>query len=293
MKKISVIGTGKMGSAFAKTLVKANLDVHVWDQFEGATKSSVESGAKLAANLNDALEVSEIIISLVSSASIGIELFEKVDPSLFKGKYIINFSTALPEDGEKFQTLIESNKGYFINAAISSYPDLIGSSLTVIQYAGPKEYFSAVENSIKPLAPEATLYVGTNLKKPAIVDAAMTGSFYAVALAGFVEACAYLNSQGIDPLESEDFAYKMVDLLKYKIKKTLGEIKNNDFSTIQATVDVYYDATIQWRDALNEAGLKGSLISAVASDLKDAQQQGQGNLGFTSQYLSAKKISKN
>lgn len=289
MKKITVIGTGKMGTAFAKTLVKANLDVHVWDKFEEATKNSVEQGAKLASSFHNALEVSDIIISLVSSASIGIELFEKVDPSLFKGKYIINYSTALPEDGKNFQTLVEENNGYFINAAISSYPDLIGTSLTVIQYAGPNEFFNAVEASIRPLAPEATLYVGTDLKKPAIVDAAMTGSFYAVALAGFVEASAYLNSQGIDPLESEEFAYKMVDLLKYKIKKTLGEIKNNDFSTIQATVDVYYDATIQWRDALNHSGLKGSLISTVARDLKDAQQQGYGNLGFTSQYLSAKK----
>ncbi|KAF1019089.1 MAG: hypothetical protein GAK29_04019 [Acinetobacter bereziniae] len=114
--------------------------------------------------------------------------------------------------------------------------------------------------------------------------------FYAVALAGFVETTAYLNSQGIHPAESEEFAYKMIDLLKYKIKKTLNEIQNNDFSTIQATVDVYYDATVQWRDALSQSGLKGSLISAVANDLKDAQRQGYGDLGFTSQYLSAKKV---
>lgn len=289
MKKISVIGTGKMGSAFARTLVQAKLDVHVWDKFEEATKDSIENGAKLASDFHTALQVSDIIISLVSSASIGIKLFNEVDPKLLEGKFVINYSTALPEDGDKFQSLVHKNNGYFINAAISSYPNLIGTDLTVIQYSGQKEYFDKIEESVKALAPEATLYVGTDLKKPAIVDAAMTGSFYAVALAGFVEAAAYLNSQGIDPSESEDFAYKMIDLLKYKVKHTLEEIKNNDFSQAQATVDVYYDAAIQWRDGLNYSGLKATLISAVASDLKDAQDQGCGNLAFTSQYLSAKK----
>lgn len=68
------------------------------------------------------------------------------------------------------------------------------------------------------------------------------------------------------------------------MKKSIKEIEFNDFSTIQATINVYLYFVIQWCDALRASGLVG----AVAEGLIQTQKAGQGDLGFCAQYLLAK-----
>ena len=72
------------------------------------------------------------------------------------------------------------------------------------------------------------------------------------------------------------------------MKKSIKEIEFNDFSTIQATINVYLYFVIQWRDALRASGLRASLVGAVAEGLTQTQKAGQSDLGFYAQYLLAK-----
>ncbi|WP_447594169.1 NAD(P)-binding domain-containing protein [Aquipseudomonas campi] len=289
-KTVTVIGTGLMGSAFANTLLKAGTRVTVWDGRAEAAAGVVANGATLAPSFIDAVHASDIVLSIISSASDGAALFERNAASLdLANRYVVNLSTAMPEDGERFRAAIEGNRGLFINAAISSYPDLIGGPYTAIQYSGNPEIWAAIEQTMKPLAPEGTLYTGDVLTVPCIVDAAMTGSFYAVGLAGFLEAAAYAQTQGVQAGQLAAFADKMLDLLRYKVHKSIKEIESGNFETIQATVDVYLDAVIQWRDALQGAGLRASHIAALADDLAVTQKAGHGALGFCAQYLTAKR----
>ncbi|MEM5372091.1 NAD(P)-binding domain-containing protein [Paraburkholderia azotifigens] len=288
---VGVIGTGLMGSALVNTLLKAGTKVTVWDGRKEATAGVVANGAKLASSFVELVNGNDVVISIVSSASIGANLFREHASQLnLDGRYIANLSTAMPEDGEAFREIIEGNGGRFISAAISSYPDLIGGPYTAIQYSGKEEVWRAVEATFKPLAPEGTIYTGANLAVPPIVDAAMTGSFYAVSLAGFLEAAAYAKARGVSPSQLGDFADKMLDLVRYKVHKSIREIEANNFETIQATVDVYLDAVIQWRDALKEVGLRASHIAALADDLTVTRDAGHGSLGFTAQFLTASKV---
>lgn len=288
-KSVTVIGTGLMGSAFANTLLKAGTKVTVWDGRPEAAAGVVTNGAVLATSFIDAVHASDVVLSIISSASGGASLFEQNAKALdLTNRYVVNLSTAMPEDGQRFRAVVEGNGGTFINAAITSYPDLIGGPYTIVQYSGNPDAWAAIEPTMKPVAPEGSLYTGEDLAVPCTVDAAMTGSFYAVGLAGFLEAAAYAHTHGVKAGQLSSFADKCLDLLRYKVQKSIKEIESNDFSTIQATVDVYLDAVIQWRDALQHAGLRASLIGAVADDLAVAQKAGYGHLGFCSQYLTAK-----
>ncbi|KXG14931.1 3-hydroxyisobutyrate dehydrogenase [Pseudomonas aeruginosa] len=288
-KSVTVIGTGLMGSAFANTLLKAGTKVTVWDGRPEAAAGVVANGATLAPSFIDAVHASDVVLSIISSASGGASLFEQNVKSLdLSNRFVVNLSTAMPEDGERFRAVVEGHGGTFINAAITSYPDLIGGPYTIVQYSGNPEAWAAIEPTMKPVAPEGTLYTGEDLAVPCTVDAAMTGSFYAVGLAGFLEAAAYAQTHGVKASQLSSFADKCLDLLRYKVQKSIKEIESNDFSTIQATVDVYLDAVIQWREALQHAGLRASLIGAVADDLSVAQKAGYGHLGFCAQYLTAK-----
>ncbi|MDF3200822.1 NAD(P)-binding domain-containing protein [Pseudomonas sp. 1912-s] len=287
-KTISVIGTGLMGSGLASTLLAAGRKVTVWDGRAQAAQPLEAKGAVLAPSFEDAVHASELIIMIISSAAGGAALIESHSERLdLKGRFVANLSTSMPEDGPRFRAVVERCGGTFINAAISSYPDLIGGPYTAIQYACAPCAWDEIAQTVTPMAPQGTLYTGEDLSVPPIVDAAMTGSFYAVGLAGFLEAAAYAKTQGVSAGQLAEFADKMLDLLRYKVQKSIKEIEANDFSTIQATVDVYLDAVLQWRDALQANGLRASHISALADDLKIAQDAGHGALGFNSQYLVA------
>ncbi|WP_082356609.1 NAD(P)-binding domain-containing protein [Pseudomonas nunensis] len=287
-KTISVIGTGLMGSGLASTLLSAGRKVTVWDGRAQAAQPLVAKGATLAPSFVDAVHASELIIMIISSAAGGASLIESHSEALdLKGRFVANLSTSMPEDGPRFRAAVERRGGTFINAAISSYPDLIGGPYTAIQYACAPTVWDEIAQTVTPMAPQGTIYTGEDLSVPPIVDAAMTGSFYAVGLAGFLEAAAYAKTQGVSAGQLAEFADKMLDLLRYKVQKSIKEIEANDFSTIQATVDVYLDAVLQWRDALKASGLRASHISALADDLKIAQDAGHGALGFNSQYLVA------
>lgn len=288
VKTITVIGTGMMGSGLAGTLLAAGRKVTVWDGRPQATASLVAKGAKQALSFVDAIHASELTIMIISSAAGGASLIENNIASLdLTGRFIANLSTAMPEDGERYRTIVEGHGGTFINAAISSYPDLIGGPYTAIQYACAPAVWQQIAETVQPMAPQGTIYTGENLSVPPIVDAAMTGSFYAVGLAGFLEAAAYAKTQGVSAGQLSAFADKMLDLLRYKVQKSIKEIEANEFGTIQATVNVYLEAVIQWRDALKASGLRASHISALAEDLKVAQDAGHGELGFNAQYLVA------
>lgn len=287
-KTITVIGTGLMGSGLASTLLAAGRKVTVWDGRPEATKPLVAKGATLALSFVDAVHASELTIMIISSAAGGVSLIESNVACLdLTGRFIANLSTSMPEDGVRLRTLVESKGGIFINAAISSYPDLIGGPYTAIQYACAPAVWDEIAETVKPMAPQGTIYTGEDLSVPPIIDAAMTGSFYAVGLAGFLEAAAYARTQGVSAGQLSEFADKMLDLLRYKVQKSIKEIEANEFGTIQATVDVYLDAVVQWRDALQASGLRASHISALADDLKIAQDAGHGDLGFNAQYLVA------
>ncbi len=290
IKKVTVIGTGLMGSAWTNTLLKSGVQVTVWDGRPEATSSVVANGARLAGSYAEAIAASEVILSLVTYASGGLELLKKnLEAVDLHNRYVVNLSTAMPKDAEPFREAVEGAGGRFINAAITSYPDLIGGPYTIVQYSGRAEDWQEIEETLKPVAPDGTLYTGTDLTVPCVVDAAMTGSFYAVGLAGFLEAAAYAETLGVKAGQLSKFADKTLDLLRYKVQRSIKEIETNDFSTIQAYLDTYLTAVVQWRDALQDAGLRATHIAGLAEDMKVAQEAGHGRLGFCAQYLTAKK----
>jgi 3-hydroxyisobutyrate dehydrogenase-like beta-hydroxyacid dehydrogenase len=249
-----------------------------------------QTSGRVAPSFADAVNASEIVLSLVTYAADGVELFQKnIDTIDLRNRYVVNLSTAMPKDAEPFRKVVETAGGKFINAAITSYPDLIGGPYTIVQYSGRSADWQDIEETLKPVAPDGTIYTGEDLTVPCVVDAAMTGSFYAVGLAGFLEAAAYAETLGVKANQLSKFADKTVDLLRYKVQRSIKEIETGDFSTIQAYLDTYLTAVIQWRDALQNAGLRATHIAALAEDMKVAQDAGYGRLGFCAQFLTAKK----
>ena len=66
MSDISIIGTGAMGSAIAKALLKAEFEISVWNRSLEKTKPLEKMGARVVPNIEKAIEESPQTIICVN-----------------------------------------------------------------------------------------------------------------------------------------------------------------------------------------------------------------------------------
>ena len=66
--RVAVLGTGIMGSAMARKLIRAGLDTTVWDRTASATASLTEAGAHAAGAPADAVAHADVVITMLPNA---------------------------------------------------------------------------------------------------------------------------------------------------------------------------------------------------------------------------------
>ena len=68
--QVTVLGTGIMGSAMARNLLKAGLRTTVWDRSPAATAPLSEAGALVAASAAEAVRNASVVITMLPTANV-------------------------------------------------------------------------------------------------------------------------------------------------------------------------------------------------------------------------------
>src|ERR1700758_1620007 len=76
--QVAVLGTGIMGSAMARSLVRAGLAATVWDQSSAATAAPGPAGARVAKSAAEAVAGADVVITMLPTA-------EAVSSVMFNG----------------------------------------------------------------------------------------------------------------------------------------------------------------------------------------------------------------
>jgi 3-hydroxyisobutyrate dehydrogenase len=63
---VAVLGTGRMGAAMARNLLRAGFGVSVWNRTPGRAQELVDSGARLAASPADAAGSAEVVLTMLA-----------------------------------------------------------------------------------------------------------------------------------------------------------------------------------------------------------------------------------
>ena len=63
--RVAVLGTGIMGAAMARNLLRAGLRTTVWDRSASATAPLAEAGAEVAATPADAVRDAGVVITML------------------------------------------------------------------------------------------------------------------------------------------------------------------------------------------------------------------------------------
>lgn len=97
MMKVSVLGLGAMGRAFAARAVGAGHEVTVWNRSPGRAAALVKAGAREATSAALAVEGCDVALVVVSDDAAVREVADAVVPALPDGAVLVNCSTTSPE----------------------------------------------------------------------------------------------------------------------------------------------------------------------------------------------------
>ncbi len=105
MGNIAVIGTGKMGAAFAKRLIDVGYKVTVWNRTHEKAQELEKIGANVVREIDEIKAVEAYILSLTDASAVQSVVAQIIESGV-KNKLVIDTSTLLPEDTRKIGQLL-------------------------------------------------------------------------------------------------------------------------------------------------------------------------------------------
>jgi 3-hydroxyisobutyrate dehydrogenase len=119
--KISIIGTGRMGSAMALRLIDQGHSLTVWNRNPSKAEALVKAGASLAATPAQAALASEATLSVLTDAKAIAAAYEGEHGVLsadINGKLFIDMSTVRPETQIELAKKIHSSNAHFVECPV-------------------------------------------------------------------------------------------------------------------------------------------------------------------------------
>ncbi|MGJ8570292.1 MAG: NAD(P)-dependent oxidoreductase [Hoeflea sp.] len=162
MTTIAIVGTGRMGTAYAKRLIEADYDVTVWNRTPSRTAAAAEAGAKVADDLAAVAAADTILVSLTDAAAV-----EAATAGLIRagitGKLVIDLSTLLPDQTRALAEKVTAAGAEFVDCPVGGTvgPALKGQLLgmaggTESAFARAKPILEQLCRRVEHLGPAGT-----------------------------------------------------------------------------------------------------------------------------------------
>jgi 3-hydroxyisobutyrate dehydrogenase-like beta-hydroxyacid dehydrogenase len=279
MSKVSVLGSGLMGSALTRALLKGGHEVQVFDLDLDKTKPLAAAGATVASNAVELLKFGDFFIPSVTGYE-GLQGLLEQDGVLpaMKGKTILQLSSGPPTTVRAFGEYIAGTGVHHLEGRIKSYPKDIGRQGSKIIFAGQEELFEQAKPVTSSLA-EHLVYLGPRLETVAVIDEAVVtatyGQIWALMLGG--KMC---KDYGVSPLI-------LLDIIKETTQLNLEDVETNGYpdlingefkvNTATSTISAWVDAGDKTLEAIRGAKLDTTIFEAIHSLVKDINGEGRGD----------------
>lgn len=117
MASIAIIGTGRMGTAFAKRLTEMGHDVSVWNRTSAKTAAAAEAGAKVLPELAASAAADVILLSLTGASAVSEVLDVLIDAGI-AGRLVVDTSTLLPSETRTLAERVTGAGGEFVDCPV-------------------------------------------------------------------------------------------------------------------------------------------------------------------------------
>jgi 3-hydroxyisobutyrate dehydrogenase-like beta-hydroxyacid dehydrogenase len=282
MTKVSVLGSGMMGSALTRALLNGGHDVMVFDLDESKMAPLVADGAKAA---SDSLELSaygEVLIPSLPSYK-GLQGFLGTEGvlSALQGKTIVQLSSGSPTTVQEFGKFIAASGVKYLEGRIKNYPKDVGNPGSKIIFSGDEDVYTEVQLVLAALA-EHLVFVSSQLEAVSALDQAVVTASYGQ-IWGMMLAGRLCQAYGVPPLKLLELVRETSPLNLDDLEKTgypdltAGKFRN-DLDT--ATITTWRDSADMTLDTIRAAGLDDSVFQGIQTLMRNAEKKGFGDRGI-------------
>jgi len=279
--RISFIGMGLMGNPMAGRLLANGYDLYVYNRTPEKAQSLRELGAKIALSGSEAINLSNLIILMLTDGKAVNEILFSNEEQDFTGKTVIQMSTILPEESFQISEKIKLKKGSYLEAPVlGSIPQAQEGKLLILA-AGDEEL---VHRNSEILSSLGYLHYFGEIKKASAVKLALNQLIAALSVA-FSTSLGIIQKEGI---ETEKF---MEVLRKSPLYAPTYDLKlknylSRDFTKANFPVKhLLKDVQLVRREA-EKVGVSTVSVEAIEKVLEETIKSGRADEDYSALFTT-------
>ncbi|OCB50123.1 6-phosphogluconate dehydrogenase [Mycobacterium vulneris] len=272
MTTVSVLGLGPMGQALAGALVAANLRTTVWNRTPAKAQALRARGAVPADTPAEAVVASDLILVNVVDQAAADAVLEAAGDAV-AGRVVVGLSSDVPDSAQRTEELVTARGGRYLDGAIMTPTDTIGTPGASILFAGPRDLFETHRPVFDALA--TVSWVGEDIGRAAAFDMALLDVFW-TSVSGFVHALAMAGAHGIAPTELLPHANNIAAILPPIFGEIADRVETDRHTDPSASVSSVAASVRHLIAASRAAGLDAGALEAFRGYVDAAVDAGHG-----------------
>jgi 3-hydroxyisobutyrate dehydrogenase len=271
--KVAVLGTGIMGAGMAQNLIKAGLDVTVWNRNPERARPLVDAGARAANDAAEAVAGADVVVTMLFDADATAEVMEWALPAVAPEAVWVQTGTVGLDGTARLAALAQRHGVAFLDAPVLGTRQPAEQGTLTVLVGGPEALREKVAPVLDAIA-SRTIWVGEHPGDGHKLKL-VANSYVAVLTAATAQAMALAEGLGLDPaLFLDTLAGGSLDsaYLQLKARSILAGEYPTSFSVGGAAKDSGLIAA-----AMRDAGVDSGVMQAVRDAFRRADDAGHGD----------------
>lgn len=192
---ISFIGLGHMGTPMAQNLLKAGIDLAVYNRSDEKMQPLIDAGAKPYRSENEIVQATDIIFVMLSDDNAVSSVFDKLWSVDLKDKLFINMSTISPNLSIELANKCNEVGASYLEAPVSGSVKPATEGTLIILAAGNEQDYERAIPFFEKLG-KLSLFLG---EVGVAANAKLAINYYmSVVVEGLAETVLFAGKSGID-----------------------------------------------------------------------------------------------
>lgn len=281
MLRVTVLGTGAMGAGMARSLLREDFEVTVWNRTSARAEPLADDGAVVALDPVAAVVDADVVFAMLFDTAATVAVMEAVLPHMAPGAIFVQCATVGIDGAAQTASVADEHGVAFLDCPVLGTKVPAEQGALVLLVSGDPGLRDRVQPAFDAVG-STTLWVGTERGLGSRLKLACN-AWIASLTAAAGQSLALARGLGVDPrlvLEALDGSAANSPYLQMKGKAILDESLAPQFS-----VDgVRKDAGLI-RAALVDSGLSTELIDGVRAAFDAASGAGHGGDDMAAVYF--------
>ncbi len=270
--RVGFLGLGHMGEPMAIRLVRAGVDLTVWNRSPERSELLRTEGAAIAESAYDVFAATDVVILMLTNGPATDSVLGRTPEGFavpVAGRVVVNMGTVPPEYSLGLAAALRAHGAHFVEAPVSGSRVPAYDGALVAMLAGDDEVVARVEPLLAPMA-SATFRCG---EVPKAIETKLAVNVFLIGtVSALAEAVHFARGRGLDTgvLRSVLDAGTMASALS-RVK--LAKLVDGDVSPQAAISDVLYNNRLIL-DAARARGLPMPLLEVCEALFATTEELG-------------------